>query len=84
MPKHDDENLIITAEDEKIEPILIDDAYVAEWLKNDPELAREYEALGPEFDRLERRIRARKARRAKRKALVKRLHTLWATLMRNT
>ncbi|MCG8623264.1 MAG: hypothetical protein MJE68_14890 [Proteobacteria bacterium] len=50
----------------------------------DPEYRKLYEEVKPEFDRLERRIRARKARRAKRKALVKRLHTLWATLMRNT
>lgn len=79
MPNHDDENLIITDEDEKSGPILIDDAYVAEWLK-DPEVAREYEALGPKYDRLERQIRARKARRARRKAFVKRVRGLWARI----
>ena len=80
MPKHDDENLIITAEDEKPEFIPVDDAMLAEMMK-DPEFAREYEALGPKYDRLERQIRARKARRAMRKALIKRLHTFWATLI---
>ena len=81
MPKHDDENLIITAEDEKPEFIPVDDAMLAEMMK-DPEFAREYEALGPKYDRLERRIDARIARRAKRKALAKRLRTFWATLLR--
>ncbi|MCG8620835.1 MAG: hypothetical protein MJE68_02385 [Proteobacteria bacterium] len=57
------------------------DDMIAEWMK-DPEFVREYEALGPEFDRLERRMRAKKARRAKRKALVKRIRTFWASLMR--
>ncbi|MCG8623271.1 MAG: hypothetical protein MJE68_14925 [Proteobacteria bacterium] len=82
MPKHDDESLIITDEDEKSGPILIDDAYVAKRLKEDPELAREYEALRPKYARLERQIEARKARRARRKALVKQLRGFWATLMR--
>ena len=81
MPKHDDENLIITAEDEKPEFIPVDDAYVAERLKN-PKIAAAYEALKPKYARLERRIEARKARRARRKAFVKRLHIFWATLMR--
>ena len=54
---------------------------IAEWRK-DPEYMREYERQKPEFDRLERRIEARKARRAKRKALVKRVRGFWATLMR--
>ena len=79
MPKHDDENLIITAEDEKPEFIPVDDAMLAEMMK-DPGFAREYEALGPKYERLERRIRARKARRARRKALVKRVRGFWTTL----
>ncbi|MCG8623270.1 MAG: hypothetical protein MJE68_14920 [Proteobacteria bacterium] len=54
---------------------------IAEWRK-DPEYMREYERQKPEFDRLERRIDARRARRAKRKALVKRVRNFWATLMR--
>ena len=54
---------------------------IAEWHK-DPEYMREYERQKPEFDRLERRIDARRARRAKRKALVKRVRNFWATLMR--
>ena len=48
----------------------------------DPEYRKAYEAVKPEFERLERQIVARKARRARRKALVKRLRTFWATLMR--
>ena len=79
MPNHDDENFIITAEDEKPEFIPVDDD-IAEWMK-DPKFVREYEALGPKYERLERRIRARKARRARRKALVKRVRSFWATLI---
>ena len=57
------------------------DDMIAEWMK-DPEFVREYEALKPKYDRLERRIDARRARRARRKAFIKRLHIFWATLMR--
>ncbi|MCG8626745.1 MAG: hypothetical protein MJE68_32685 [Proteobacteria bacterium] len=80
MPKHDDKNLTITDDDEKPEFIPFDDAMLAEWMK-DPKFVREYEALGPKYERLERRIRARKARRARRKALVKRVRSFWATLI---
>ncbi|MCG8623263.1 MAG: hypothetical protein MJE68_14885 [Proteobacteria bacterium] len=54
---------------------------VAEWHK-DPEYRKAYEATKPEFERLERQIVARKARRAKRKAFVKRVRGFWASLMR--
>ena len=54
---------------------------VAERRKN-PEYLKAYEEVKPEFERLERQIIARKARIAKRKALVKRLRTFWASLMR--
>ena len=46
----------------------------------DPEYRKAYEEVKPEFDRLERQIIARKARRAKRKALVRRVRGFWATL----
>ena len=81
MPKHDDKSLTIVDDDEKIQPIPFDDAMLAELMKN-PEFVREYEAIKPKYDRLERRIDARIARRAKRQALAKRLRTFWATLMR--
>ena len=54
---------------------------VAEWMK-DPEFVREYEALEDEFAPIYRRIAAKKARRARRKALVRRVRNFWATLMR--
>ncbi|MCG8625827.1 MAG: hypothetical protein MJE68_28000 [Proteobacteria bacterium] len=81
MPNHDDKSLTIVDDDEKIQPILVDDAMLAEFMKN-PKFAREYEALGPKYERLERRIDARIARRARRKALVKRVRGFWASLLR--
>ena len=81
MPNRDDKNLTVVDDDEKIQPIPVDDAMLAEFMKN-PKFAREYEALGPKYERLERRIDARRARRARRKALVKRVRTFWATLLR--
>ena len=82
MPKDDDKNLTsITDDDEKPQFIPFDDAMVAEWMK-DPEFAREYEALTPKYDKMIRKIRAKDARIAKRKALVKRVRAFWATLMR--
>ena len=56
------------------------DDMIAEWMQ-DPEFVREYEALKPKYDRLERRIDARIARRARRKALTKRVRNFWASLM---
>ena len=53
----------------------------AEWMKN-PEFVREYEALKPKYDKIRRQIKAKDARIAKRKALVKRVRNFWATLMR--
>ena len=57
------------------------DDLAAEWMQ-DPEFVREYEALQPKYDKIRRQIKARKARRARRKALVKRVRVFWATLMR--
>ncbi|MCG8626930.1 MAG: hypothetical protein MJE68_33640, partial [Proteobacteria bacterium] len=54
---------------------------VAERRKN-PEYRKAYEAVKPEFERLERQIVARKARRARRRALVKRVRGFWASLLR--
>lgn len=80
MPKHDDKNFTITADDEKPEFIPVDDAMLAEWMKN-PKFAEAYEALQPKYDKIRRRIRAKDARIARRKALVKRVRGFWATLM---
>ena len=48
----------------------------------DPEYRRLYEEVKPEFDRLERQIDARRARRLRREAVVKWVRGFWATLMR--
>ena len=80
MPKRDDKNLTILADDEKPEFIPAEELFAE--LRKSPSYVREYERVKPEYDRLERRIEARKARRAKRKALVKRVRGFWASLMR--
>ena len=81
MPKNDDKNFTITADDEKPEFIPVDDAMLAEWMKN-PKFAEAYEALQPKYDKIRRQIKAKDARIAKRKAFVKRVRTFGATLMR--
>lgn len=67
-------------DDEKPEFIPAEEDF-AEWMKN-PKFVREYEALQPKYDKMRRKIDARIAREAKQKALVKRVRTFWASLMR--
>ena len=57
------------------------DDMIAEWMQ-DPKFVQEYERQKPYFDKIRRQIKAKDARIAKRKALVKRVRTFWATLMR--
>ncbi|MCG8626933.1 MAG: hypothetical protein MJE68_33655 [Proteobacteria bacterium] len=62
------------------DPIPMEEVF-AEFHK-DPEYRKLYEEVKPEFDRLERQIVARRARRLRREALVKWVRNFWATLMR--
>ncbi|MCG8626505.1 MAG: hypothetical protein MJE68_31465 [Proteobacteria bacterium] len=71
MPKNDDD---------KFEFIPVDED-IAEWMK-DPEFVKEYERQKPKFEREWRRIKAKDARIARRKALVARVRGVWAYLTR--
>ena len=67
-------------DDDKFEFIPVDED-IAEWRK-DPEYMKAYESLKPKYDRVRRRIKAKDARIARRKAFVAKVRGFWAYLTR--